>query len=394
MRRMTRTEKLLAELIALPSVNPAFLPPRHPYAGEKRVADFIAAIAARAGLEIEFQKVLPGHSNVIARLRPKNKTRQIILLAPHLDTVGADGTRFIPQRKNGRLHGRGACDTKGSVAAMLSALCELANAKSRPLDTEIIFAGLVDEEHAQAGSRALVGQASRLSLNFLKIGHRRDACPTTLAVVGEPTRLKVVTAHKGSLWLQLATHGRAAHGATPQLGKNAVHEMARVVEVLETVYAAQLRKRKHPLLGAGTVNVGKISGGTQPNIVPDACVISIDRRTLPGETEAKVKGEIAALLKAKKLGATISSAKAVPALPLETNPKLPLVRQFFRSVGQARPAGVDYFCDASVLSAAGIPSVVFGPGDIAQAHTADEWIALAELERGKNLLLRFLNSLP
>jgi acetylornithine deacetylase/succinyl-diaminopimelate desuccinylase-like protein len=215
-----------------------------------------------------------------------------------------------------------------------------------------------------------------------------------LAVVGEPTRLKVVTAHKGSLWLQLATHGRAAHGATPQLGKNAVHEMARVVEVLETVYAAQLRKRKHPLLGAGTVNVGKISGGTQPNIVPDACVISIDRRTLPGETEAKVKGEIAALLKAKKLGATISSAKAVPALPLETNPKLPLVRQFFRSVGQARPAGVDYFCDASVLSAAGIPSVVFGPGDIAQAHTADEWIALAELERGKNLLLRFLNSLP
>ena len=394
MRRMTRTEKLLAELIALPSVNPAFLPPRHPYAGEKRVADFIAAIAARAGLEIEFQKVLPGHSNVIARLRPKNKTRQIILLAPHLDTVGADGTRFIPQRKNGRLHGRGACDTKGSVAAMLSALCELANAKSRPLDTEIIFAGLVDEEHAQAGSRALVGQASRLSQNFLKNGDRRDACPTTLAVVGEPTRLKVVTAHKGSLWLQLATHGRAAHGATPQLGKNAVHEMARVVEVLETVYAAQLRKRKHPLLGAGTVNVGKISGGTQPNIVPDACVISIDRRTLPGETEAKVKGEIAALLKAKKLGATISSAKAVPALPLETNPKLPLVRQFFRSVGQARPAGVDYFCDASVLSAAGIPSVVFGPGDIAQAHTADEWIALAELERGKNLLLRFLNSLP
>ena len=126
---MTRTEKLLAELIALPSVNPAFLPPRHPHAGEKRVADFLAAIAARAGLEIEFQKVLPGRSNVIARLRPKNKIKQTILLAPHLDTVGADGTRFIPQRKNGRLYGRGACDTKGSVAAMLSALCELAECK-------------------------------------------------------------------------------------------------------------------------------------------------------------------------------------------------------------------------------------------------------------------------
>ena len=132
---MTRTEKLLAGLIALPSVNPAFLPPRHPNAGEKRVADFLAAVAARAGLEIEFQKVLPGRSNLIARLRPKNKIKQTILLAPHLDTVGADGTKFIPQRKNGRLHGRGACDTKGSVAAMLSALCELANAKSRPLET-------------------------------------------------------------------------------------------------------------------------------------------------------------------------------------------------------------------------------------------------------------------
>src|SRR5271169_1170936 len=121
-RRMTRTEKLLAELIALPSVNPAFLPPRHPHAGEKRVADFLATVAARAGLEIEFQKVLPNRSNVIARLRPKNKIKQTILLAPHLDTVGADEKQLTPQRKNGRLHGRGACDTKGSVAAMMVAL--------------------------------------------------------------------------------------------------------------------------------------------------------------------------------------------------------------------------------------------------------------------------------
>jgi acetylornithine deacetylase/succinyl-diaminopimelate desuccinylase-like protein len=377
-RRMTRTEKLLAELIALPSVNPAFLPPRHPHTGEKRVADFLMSIAARAGLEVEFQKVLPNRSNLIARLLPKNKIRQTILLAPHLDTVGADGTCFIPQRKNGRLHGRGACDTKGSIAAMLSALCELANSKSRPLETEIVFAGLIDEEHAQAGSRALVAS-----------GFKAD-----LAIVGEPTKLQVVTAHKGSLWLELETRGKAAHGATPHLGQNAIHEMARIVDVLETDYAAQLRRRKHPLLGAGTVNVGKISGGTQPNIVPDRCAISIDRRTLPGETEAGVRREISALLKSKRLSAKISNAKLAPALALETNPKLPLVREFFSSVEQARPVGVDYFCDAAILAAGGIPSVVFGPGDIAQAHTADEWISLAELECGKNLLLRFLNSLP
>jgi len=382
---VTRTEKLLAELIALPSVNPAFLPPRHPNAGEKNVADFLAAAAARAGLEVEFQAVLAdGHhksqsrSNIIARLLPKNKIRQTILLAPHLDTVGAAGTQFIPQRKNGRLHGRGVCDTKGSVAAMLAALCELADSKSRPLETEIVFAGLIDEEHAQAGSRALAAS-----------GFKAD-----LAIVGEPTKLQVVTAHKGSLWLELATRGRAAHGATPHLGKNAIHEMAHVVDVLETDYAAQLKKRKHKLLGHGTVNVGKISGGTQPNIVPDHCVIAIDRRTLPGETEISVRREIALLLKAKKLSAKISSTKLAPAMPLETDPKLPLVQTFLRATGQKKSLGVDYFCDAAVLSAGGIPSIVFGPGDIAQAHTADEWISLAEVERGKDLLLRFLNSLP
>lgn len=375
---MTRTEKLLAELIALPSVNPAFLPARHPQAGEQRVADFLAATAADAGLEVELHKVLPGRSNVIARLLPRNPVRQTILLAPHLDTVGAEATQFIPQRKNGRLHGRGACDTKGSVAAMLSAVCELARSKSRPQTTEIVFAGLIDEEQAQAGSRALAAS-----------GFKAD-----LAIVGEPSRLQVVTAHKGSLWLDLATRGRAAHGATPHLGKNAVHEMAKVVDTLETDYLAQLKRRKHRLLGVGTVNVGKISGGTQPNIVPDGCTIAIDRRTLPGETEVSVRREITALLRAKKLSAKISSAKLAPALALETDTRLPLVRQFLRSAKQPRPVGVDYFCDAAVLAAGGIPSVVFGPGDIAQAHTSDEWISLAQLERGRELLVRFLASLP
>ncbi|HZI30778.1 MAG TPA: M20/M25/M40 family metallo-hydrolase [Candidatus Binatia bacterium] len=375
---MTRTEKLLAELIALPSVNPAFLPARHPQAGEKRVADFLAATAANAGLEVELRPVLPGRLNLTARLLPHNTIKKTILLAPHLDTVVADATQFIPQRKNGRLYGRGACDTKGSVAAMLTAVCELAKTRSRPLETEIVFAGLIDEENAQAGSRALMAG-----------GFKAD-----LAIVGEPTRLQVVTAHKGSLCLDLATRGKAAHGATPQLGKNAVHAMARVVNALETDYAAQLRRRKHRLLGSGTVNVGKISGGTQPNIVPDGCTIAVDRRTLPGETESSVRHEIAALLRAKKLSAQISSAKLAPALPLETDTRLPLVRQFLRSVKQTRPVGVDYFCDAAVLAAGGIPSVVFGPGNIAQAHTADEWISLAELERGKDFLVRFLKSLP
>jgi acetylornithine deacetylase/succinyl-diaminopimelate desuccinylase-like protein len=375
---MKDTEKLLAELVALPSVNPAFLPPRHPQAGEKNVSDFLASVAARAGLEVEYQKVLPGRSNFIARLLPEGPIRQTILLAPHLDTVAADSTKFIPQRKNGRLYGRGACDTKGSVAAMLSALCELAVGRGRPRETEIVFVGLIDEEQAQAGSRALAAS-----------GFKAD-----LAIVGEPTRLEVVTAHKGSLWLDVTTRGRAAHGSTPELGKNAVHEMARIVDLIETEYAAQLRQRTHVLLGTATVNVGKISGGTQPNIVPDQCVIAVDRRTLPGETDEGARRELAALLRSRGLSATIASAKLAPAVPLETDPGLPLVRQFLECVGQRKTVGVNYFCDAAVLAAGGMPSVVFGPGNIAQAHTVDEWISLAELEQGKNLLLRFLRTMP
>jgi acetylornithine deacetylase len=376
---MTSTGKLLAELVVLPSVNPAFLPPRHPRAGEGRVAEFLASVAARGGLDLEFQKVLPNRPNLLVRLAPHGKTRQTILLAPHLDTVNAASEgQFAPRVKNGRLFGRGACDTKGSVAAMLMALCEVAKSGRRPHETEIVFAGLIDEENVQCGSRALAASGFKAGL----------------AIVGEPTRLQVVTAHKGSLWLQLETHGKAAHGATPQLGRNAVHEMSRIVDALETDYAAQLRKRRHPLLGHATVSVGTIVGGTQANIVPDRCVITVDRRTLPGETEASVSREILALLHRTNLNAKITNAKPAPALPLETNPKRPLVREFLRSVGQTRPVGVHYFCDASVLARGGIPSVVFGPGDIAQAHTADEWISLASLEHAKNLLARFLRSLP
>ncbi|MFO1477658.1 MAG: M20/M25/M40 family metallo-hydrolase [Verrucomicrobiota bacterium] len=374
---MTGTEKLLRELIALPSVNPAFLPADDPRAGEQRVAEFLAATAARAGLDVQLQPVLPGRPNFIARLSPTSMVRRRVLLAPHLDTVPAGDGQLVPVRRAGRLHGRGACDTKGSVAAMLTAMIELARSGARPRSTEIVFAGLVDEENAQAGSRALVAGGFRAQL----------------AIVGEPTRLAAVTAHKGSLWLQLETRGKSAHGAQPELGINAVHSMARVVDALETGYAARLRRRRHPLLGPATVSVGAIHGGTQPNIVPDRCAIVIDRRTLPGETEPGVRREIERFLSTRKLSVTFTSTKLAPCLPMETDAELPLVREFLGSLGQRKPLGVNFFCDAAVLSAGGIPSVVFGPGDIAQAHTADEWISLESLERGSRLLRRFLGSL-
>ncbi len=376
---MSRTAKLLAELIALPSVNPAFAGAAGPLTGEQRVAEFLAATAAKAGLDVELRAVHPNRPNLLAVLSPAGRVQQRILLAPHLDTVNpASEEQFIPRRRNGRLYGRGACDTKGPAAAMFTALCDVARAKARPQHTEIIFAGLADEEHAQTGSRALAAS-----------GFKAD-----LAIVGEPTRLQVVTAHKGSLWLRVETHGRSAHGATPHLGRNAVHTMARVVEFLQTTYAAQLRRRLHPLLGHATVSVGRIGGGGQPNIVPDRCHIEVDRRTLPGETEAGVCRELGGLLRAQGLIAKVSSVKGMPCAPLETDPELPLVKKFLASMSQRRPVGVHYFCDAAVLAGAGIPSVVFGPGDIAQAHTADEWISLASLEQGRAMLVHFLAALP
>lgn len=377
--RMTKTTQLLAELIVLPSVNAAFLPARHPHAGEARVADYLAALGARAGLDIEFQNVFPGRRNVLVRLRPSGKVRQTILLAPHLDTVNvASDAQLNPVVRSGRIHGRGACDTKGSVAVMFGALCDLALSKKRPQGTEIIFAGLVDEEHGQAGSRFLAHKKFKADL----------------AIVGEPTRLTVATAHKGSVWLKVQTTGKSAHGATPWFGENAVHEMARVVDALQTDYAAQLKKTKHALLGHGTLNVGTISGGTQTNIVPDRCVIGVDRRTLPGESEAATRAAMNTFLKSRRFKAKVSNVKLRPCPALETDARSPLVKRFLASIRQKRACGLHYFCDAAVLASGGIPSVVFGPGDIAQAHTADEWVEISQLEKGRAMLLSFLKSLP
>ncbi len=369
---------LLRDLVALPSVNPAFLPAGHPWAGEQRVRDFLVAAIAPLGLDLDLQEVASGQHNLLARLRPAARPRHRVLLAPHLDTVGGDSDHFAPRLKRGRLYGRGACDTKGSIAAMLTALGRVARAGRRPVKTEILFAGLSDEEHGQNGSRTLA----------------RSGLKADLAIVGEPTRLKVITAHKGNVWLRLETRGKAAHGAHPELGVNAVDAMARILRLLDSEYAPRLRRHPHPLLGHATINVGTIAGGTQPNIVPDHCAIQIDRRTLPGEDEPEVLRQIRSLLRQHGLRATLVSVKEAPCPPLQTDSRLPLVSQFMRAAGQAEPAGVSFFCDAAVLAAGGIPSVVFGPGDIAQAHAADEWISLRSLERATDLLTRFLSSLP
>jgi acetylornithine deacetylase/succinyl-diaminopimelate desuccinylase-like protein len=382
LRLMSPAEKLLRELIALPSVNSAFMPVDDPRAGEHRVADFLVAIARQGGLEVQRQRVFANRDNILARLAPSTKLKRRVVLAPHMDTVGYAAmpqSLFTPRKRGDRLFGRGACDTKGSIAAMITALLNIARSSRRPRETEIVFAALVDEENNQSGSRALVAN-----------GFRAD-----LAVVGEPTRLKVITAHKGDLWLTLRTRGKAAHGAQPELGRNAVHAMARIVELLETDYRKRIARRKHRLLGRSTVNVGSIRGGTQPNIVPEVCEITVDRRTLPGERDSEVIREIRSFLKQRKLAAEVLDDKAMsPCWPMETNLKLPLVQALMSAAKQRRPAGVHFFSDASIFARRGTPAVLFGPGDIAQAHTADEWISIRSLERATAILTEFLQELP
>lgn len=371
--------RLLRDLIALPSVNPAFHADTS-LSGEHRVAGYLEAAARKAGLDAELQEVSPGRSNLLVRLSPAKEVRHRVLLAPHMDTVGEPNypAQLKPSIRDARVYGRGACDTKGSVAAYFQTLLNLAKKGARPAYTEVTFVGLVDEENMQLGSRY-----------FAKHGPKAD-----LAIVGEPTRLEVVTAHKGDVWLQLRAVGRAAHGATPHLGENAVAEMARIVLALEEDYAAMLAGRPaHPLLGRPTVNVGRIAGGRQPNIVPAECVIAIDRRTLPGETESGVRQEIAALLKKKGLKAGFDNLRTAPCEPLETDASLPAVRALTRAAGRRRTIGVHYFTDAAPIAAGGTPSVVFGPGDIAQAHTDCEWIATSQLENAVAILEKFLRSL-
>lgn len=347
------------------------------------MAQFLGDWGRREGLAVAFQEVLPGRRNVWLRCLPKGEVRHRVMLAPHLDTVGSfaggDGV-YQPRVSGGRVWGRGACDTKGSVAVMLTAMQEWLRGGqgARSGHTEVCLVGLVDEESHQQGSRAVV-----------LAGHRAD-----LGVVGEPTGLKVMTAHKGDVWARLTVKGRAAHGSCPERGINAIRRMAGVVEALEGEYADQLRRRRHALLGSPTINVGTIRGGRQANVVPDTCEVVVDRRMLPGEGPEGVRREILKFLKGRGHRVGWEDVKGVPEPALETDEGNEWVRAFLRACGCRRGRGAQYFCDAAVLAMGGTPCVVFGPGNIAQAHTEEEWVAVDQLEGAVARMRRFLERLP
>lgn len=358
---------LLSDLVRIPSVNPRM----GGGPGEGELAHVLAGRLRAMGLVPTVTEVQPGRPNVVARL-PGGGGGGHLLFEAHLDTVApSDGQvdPFTPRSEGDRLFGRGACDTKASIAAMLLALQSVLS--RRDLRSTISVAFTMGEEAGYEGARHLVAS-----------GFRADA-----AVVGEPTGLDVVVAHKGIARWRMTTLGRAAHSSNPPAGINAVVKMAGVIRGLEERLAPRLRQRSHPLLGSPTLSVGRIEGGLQVNVVPDRCRIEVDRRLLPGESWVNVRAELEAML--STLAAEDPDLRVVIDEPFELGESMeaPLeaavvraARQAVRRVDGDHPArGVPFGTDAACLSGAGIPCVVLGPGHIQQAHTSQEYVELTQV---------------
>jgi acetylornithine deacetylase/succinyl-diaminopimelate desuccinylase family protein len=368
---MNRTVELTRQLVSIPSVSPMGGPDDDPVYSEKNVADFVFELLAANGARPTRQGT-EKHPNVVARI--EQQRAQTLLLTAHTDTVSHENMTirpFDPVIRDGRLYGRGSCDTKASLAIFLDAFIDALRDPSR-LKYNLVFAAVHDEEYSFAGSRLLA--ASGVAADW--------------AITGEPTKLRVIHAHKGVCRFVVSTTGTSAHAALPWLGENAIYKAAAVIEAIEE-YAANVERNEHPTLGKATANLGIIAGGTTINTVPDKCVLKVDRRLLPGETLASVFDPLHSVLASRKCAADV----ALPFLFAEAvwnDPKSPYCQSLLsacKSAGTEPVLGTaDYATDACALQAAGIPTLVFGPGDVAQAHTADESIDVEEILQARRIL--------
>jgi acetylornithine deacetylase/succinyl-diaminopimelate desuccinylase-like protein len=318
---------------------------------------------------------LPGRPNVLGRVRGRDRSR-VFLLESHLDTVETDGMTvppFAAEIREGRLFGRGACDAKGPLAAMMLAMAELARGAPPPVD--VLLAAVMDEEHQFRGVTALLERGESFAA----------------AVVGEPTELDLVVAHKGCLRFGVTTRGRACHSSNPWEGENAIMRMTEVLEFIRRALEPEALATRHPWVGPATVCVSLIGGGSAINAVPASCTIHLDRRILPGEEPMAVWTSYRNRLEAFAPGTVTVGKPYVVDYGMATDPAEPVVRQMgeaLRRAGRlAGPRGVNYGTDASKLARAGIPAVVFGPGSIRQAHSADEWIELRQVDDAAAILV-------
>ena len=365
---------LTQALVAIDSRNPA-LAADGP--GESRCARSLGEILTAWGFGVELQDCGVGRQNVIARIGRRNA--RALLFNGHLDTVGVEGMVHAPWEpavRGGRIFGRGASDMKAGVAAMCAAALRAAD---EGLDGEIIVTAVADEEFESVGTRAL-----------LEAGVRADA-----AIVTEPTRLAVCPAHRGFAWLELVVHGRAAHGSRYDVGVDAIALAAMVVAELEQYQQEVLVGKKHPLLGRPSLHASFVSGGLGLSIYPDRCSVTFERRTLPGEAAADFTKEIESACERVRARRPELLAEVKPGFSQEPNDvpvDHPIVRALAAALeSTAEPArieGLSCWTDAALLTAAGIPAICFGPGDIALAHAAEEYVMVSEIERATTVLAR------
>jgi acetylornithine deacetylase/succinyl-diaminopimelate desuccinylase family protein len=357
--------KLLAELVAIPSINPMGRARSGEEYLEENVAQHVFHYLRRHKIDVEIQDVFPGRPNVLGLVDVG--ARETVLLEAHLDTVPVDNMAidpFDPVVKEGKLFGRGSCDTKASLAAILFSVKSLLASRNR-LSRNVIIAAVCDEEYGLNGTKALVKNSRRIHY----------------AIVGEPTGLEIINCHKGVVRWRMSVFGKSAHSAYPQQGVNAIFHMARLLEALEQHSRDLLRGRRHRMLGSATLSVGIIEGGQSVNTVPNLCTIEIDRRTLPGETASAIRKTIKRLVPRSIRYSMAGPHLVVPGLESQKNRTLVrLLKGAFHKCGrEARIHGARYVTDASLYAARGIPSVVFGPGRIEQAHSEREFVRLSEV---------------
>jgi len=369
---------LLSDLVAIPSMNPMGRGRTGPEYSEQALAEFIRAFLRRNLIDSELQQILPGRPNVLGHIDAN--ASQTLMLEAHLDTVHADSMTiapFSPVIRDDKLFGRGSCDTKGSIAAFLQAVINAVKTPGR-LRFNLLLLFVSDEEYRFTGAH-----------HAIKKGLKAD-----FGIVGEPTQLKIVRSHKGVTRWKIVTKGIAAHSAYPERGKNAIYAMSKIINRLDS-YATELYSNsRHPLLGAPSLSVGVIEGGQAVNVVPDRCSIEVDRRTLPEETMESVIAPIRTLL--QDLPDWEMKEPHLSVAGMEVSERAPVLEALARSIkavkGDVAVEGAHYATDAGIYNAAGIPSVVFGPGDIAQAHTESEFIDLDQLKQAAAIIERFLTT--
>jgi len=368
---MSEIVELLRQLVAIDSINPDLVPGG---AGEENIARFIAAWFHQAGLEVVWDEAVPGRPSVIGIARGTGGGRSLLLNA-HMDTVGVVGMErpHDPFIQDNRLYGRGAYDMKAGLAAIMAAG---ADAKKRSLRGDVIVTAVADEEYASIGTASIV-----------KHWHA-DA-----AIVTEPTELNICTAHKGFVWLDIETEGVAAHGSRPDLGVDAIVKMGKVLVGLDELDRSLRSAPSHRLLGSGSVHASLIEGGQELSSYPRHCFLSVERRTVPGETLQKVEAELPEIF--ERIAVSDSTFKATVKTsmvrdPFEVSLDEPIVqtvlRKATRILGQEpTEMGQTGWMDSALLSAAGIPTIIFGPGGEG-AHAVVEWSNLGHVERCAEIL--------